>query len=834
MMSNKNSAKKRVLSIFLCIILAFTLLPAAFAGNTEWDGAADKSWYTGKESESVFEIGTAAELAGLRDLVNTDSIKFTGKTIKLTANIDLNDIPWEPIGQASYPFCGILDGQFHVISGLNVNVTGKSAGLIGYMGSRNNINTGQLNNTSNKPVLFGDGGVTRLVVKGTVTGDATGSVSGVSTGGIVGATIERAGITLAYLGFEGSVSGAGVAAGILGQYRVGNNVFACYNRGDITAAAENAYAGGIIGNHTSGQIQAVEGCYNTGTITAANAAGIGISTAGGPAYSGNYNTGTLVGTKTYGTYGAPTVSHDPEKESNNYYLASCGATETVEMSIAATQINAALMNAAADYYYANVYQTSAYYMAPAWVDTATGSGPILAWELLVAPTEEPDPGAAYWIGGYAPLPSAPQPANRPNWSTVTWTPSDGDGSALNPYIVNGAAAFGAGQLSWARWNYLMGYAYGGGGSGNADPYPTYLPIVVNFEWRNTSGDLLYSWKIDGNKIVNLINNTNNGPIYLQVTKTYDDSTMIMSVACDFKGLHSTNSYDFGGYYPELTLYVGDKYVDGTVLKFNGPGADPAIETVTVTNGFVTVAFNEGTDSAAGVYYTLTPINAAIDLKPYASINVGEEYSAVSSQIEYTLSLRNISDLMAVEVEFEVDGNVLEFSALSALNGFVPMITDGKAINWTTSSDGKLIGKITLMYSTSLGGGAKLTSVGAVDIAKFIFIAKAPGSATVKLTRINVAGITNGDEYAIENIDLEKAEATAIVRRPLTYDLNGDGKVDIKDLVIVMTYCQYSKDDGDDWNKISKLNNGVTADMCDFNNDDIVNMLDLVDLFLHYS
>ena len=835
MMINKKSAKKRTLSVLLCIIMTLTLVPVAFGVNDAWDGSADTSWYVGKESESVFEIGTAAEFAGLRNLVNGvngNSVRFNGKTIKLTANINLNNIPWEPIGQAGYPFCGILDGQFHIISGLNVNVTGKSAGLIGYMGSRNNINTGQLNNTDNKPTLFGDGGVTRLVVRGTVTGDATGSVNGISTGGIVGSTIERAGITLAYLGFEGSVTGTGVAAGILGQYRVGNNIYGCYNRGNITATAEGGYAGGIIGNHTSGQIQAVEGSYNSGTITAANAAGIGISTGGGPAYSGNYNVGALIGTKTYGIYGAPGASHSAVGVSDNYYLDTCGASETIAMSIEKSLINADLMNAASTYYYSVVYRTSSNYMAPEWLDPDASTGasynkgyPIFAWEIFVLQTI--DPAAAYWLGGYAPLPSATKPVDRLYWSSVAWSPSKGDGSAANPYIVNGAAAFGAGQLTWPSWNYIMGYAFGGGGSGNPiDPYPTYLPIVVVFEWKNEAGELLYSWKIDGNKAVNLVNYTNNGPIFLQVAQVYDDATETTSIACSLKGTHSTNRYDFGGYYPELTLYVGDKYEDGTVLIFDGPSADPATETVTVMNGFVTVAFNEGTDRTAGVFYTLTPFNAALDRNPHASITANE-YSAISSPIEYTLSLRNTRDLMAVEVEFEVDGNMLQFSELGARSGFVPLT----AINWEPAENGKLIGKVTLLY---FGTEVKLTSEGAVDIAKFIYNAMVPGNATMKLIKVTVAGVRNGNAYKLENIDQEKAEAITIVKNALSYDLNKDGKVDIADLVIVMLYCQYSKDDGDEWNKISKLNNGVTAVMCDFSNDGKVDMLDLVDLFLHYS
>jgi len=73
-----------------------------------WNGKADTKWY--KDSESEFTITTAEQLAGLAKLVNKGN-DFTGKTVKLGANIMLNDTAnwrnwekkkpknkWKPIG----------------------------------------------------------------------------------------------------------------------------------------------------------------------------------------------------------------------------------------------------------------------------------------------------------------------------------------------------------------------------------------------------------------------------------------------------------------------------------------------------------------------------------------------------------------------------------------------------------------------------------------------------------------------------------------------------------------------------------------------------------------
>lgn len=124
---------------------------------------ADTGWYDGHESESTYTISTASQLEGLAKLVNAGNTTFEGKTIKLGADIVIND--WDltkadltgmtysenkdycaldfadsstndpafenngtnfkyfpTIGSyedKNYrPFCGTFDGQNHTISGM--------------------------------------------------------------------------------------------------------------------------------------------------------------------------------------------------------------------------------------------------------------------------------------------------------------------------------------------------------------------------------------------------------------------------------------------------------------------------------------------------------------------------------------------------------------------------------------------------------------------------------------------------------------------------------------------------------------------------------------------
>ena len=119
---------------------------------TPWDGTVDTNWYDA--SKDTFEISTAAELAGLTTLVNgtakdadNNSIaaaNFKDKTIKLTADIDLNNQVWTPIGTQGNPFKGVFDGGQHSVANLKlVNTDGSGRAMIGLFG---NINSGTVSN----------------------------------------------------------------------------------------------------------------------------------------------------------------------------------------------------------------------------------------------------------------------------------------------------------------------------------------------------------------------------------------------------------------------------------------------------------------------------------------------------------------------------------------------------------------------------------------------------------------------------------------------------------------------------------------------------------------
>ena len=167
-----------------------------YAAADSWDGASIAA--VEPNAEGIYEISTAEQLAGLAKLVNGGN-NFSGKTIKLTADIDLNNQAWTPIGNGdnSFAFFGTFDGDGYTISGLNVP-------------------------DANAPGLFGCifGTVQNLIVKGSVTvGDEADGGDYGEAGGVV---CENNG-TVQNCGFYGSVNdeigldAGGVAGGGYGK-----------------------------------------------------------------------------------------------------------------------------------------------------------------------------------------------------------------------------------------------------------------------------------------------------------------------------------------------------------------------------------------------------------------------------------------------------------------------------------------------------------------------------------------------------------------------------------------------------------------------------------------
>ena len=88
----------------------------------------------------VYSISNANGLFAFAESVNVGRKTYSGKTVKLTADINLNNAEWTPVGQTgATQFLGTFDGDNHTISNLKINTTDESAhyssGLFGWLNS---------------------------------------------------------------------------------------------------------------------------------------------------------------------------------------------------------------------------------------------------------------------------------------------------------------------------------------------------------------------------------------------------------------------------------------------------------------------------------------------------------------------------------------------------------------------------------------------------------------------------------------------------------------------------------------------------------------------------
>lgn len=222
-------------------------------GTDVWVGTIAEKFAGGTGTESdPYQISNGAELAYLAQLVNGGN-NFSGKTIKLTADIRLNeqDVPtngnlWTPIGSDNKkPFQGTFDGDGHTISGLFINISNDYnkavnslyQGLFGYIANtstiKNLIVKGQVTviNQKNK-------NVTRIAG---IVGENKGTVQNCGFYGTVTAKKTNKGVESDSTSSNGGVVGSGKALNCW-YYRTGeaaSNLGVC--GGTATNCYQNAY-----------------------------------------------------------------------------------------------------------------------------------------------------------------------------------------------------------------------------------------------------------------------------------------------------------------------------------------------------------------------------------------------------------------------------------------------------------------------------------------------------------------------------------------------------------------------------------------------------------------
>ena len=287
---------KKKLALLLCLVLLVTALalPASADNSAAWDGSVDTSWYSAEAK--TFEISTPAQLAGLAAIVSGEATgikadNFNGKTIKLTADLDLGGVKaadgtwsgpcWKPIGNGSAkPFAGKLLGGGHKISNLffdkSKSTRTQNVGLISCISAAGYVEgidlvSGYLHNETSKTYLAGIAAINSGAIVSCHNGadlygeSYIGGIAATGTGVIVKCSNSGT------IGFAGKAAQGEYFGGICAtpQYIIAN----CYNTGAIRVSAlerKEVYAGGIAGSFEAKSAASTAdllfGCYSSGNV----------------------------------------------------------------------------------------------------------------------------------------------------------------------------------------------------------------------------------------------------------------------------------------------------------------------------------------------------------------------------------------------------------------------------------------------------------------------------------------------------------------------------------------------------------------------------------------
>ena len=263
---------KKLLALFLTLCMLLSVV-SVMAVNVGADGETadataltpDTAWYDNHKEATDLYIGTAAELLGFSKLISTqlsannensdldtvDASKkiFLGKTVHITADIDLNPgwtagatAPLNKWLAGNYTcFTGMIDGGGHTISGIYLSTVANHTGIFG------NLKGG----TAEKPV-----GVKNLTVKNSYVTSSKNIVGGLF--GAIPASENNKGrhVLIENINMEITIVGATTEVGsVFGYVTSGNNVTIrnCFFQNTVRGTATEK-VGGIIGG-ASGTIE---------------------------------------------------------------------------------------------------------------------------------------------------------------------------------------------------------------------------------------------------------------------------------------------------------------------------------------------------------------------------------------------------------------------------------------------------------------------------------------------------------------------------------------------------------------------------------------------------
>ena len=285
--------------------------------SIEWYTSSDTVTYGDGSASNPYKISTAEDLAGLSYLVyseqgpHEEKYYFSGVYFQLTANLDMSNYYWQPIGTendrlnylAERFFAGNFDGGNHTISNIitpDGNITAYSCqGLFGWIEAKEYDVTIKNVNISNSTIygnwhvgavvgraVANNGG--NIIIENCSLTNTTIVGRGENIGGIVGYLYNNANdlsveLKNCNVSSSCSVQGNKFLGGIVGHAQDSGaggefNISACENYASVLCSnttATDLGTGGIVGysdSDTNGEINIIK-CKNFGKISSRYCAG---------------------------------------------------------------------------------------------------------------------------------------------------------------------------------------------------------------------------------------------------------------------------------------------------------------------------------------------------------------------------------------------------------------------------------------------------------------------------------------------------------------------------------------------------------------------------------
>lgn len=252
--------------------------------TTEWESLSTsklKPEYTSWELvDGVYEIYDAEGLKWLATTVN-EGKNFSGETVKLANNIDLDNQEWTPIGNSSHKFEGIFDGDNYTISNLKISGYKSNIGLFGYT-DKGEIKNFEIHNASVSGYLYvgaisgnpHTSDCTNIDLTGLVQIDGFAYVGGM-VGGQVYCDLSSLRVAVSSDSYvnANSKNAASHVWGVIGLMGEGSQIVSNVTS-NINVIGSTCYVGGIsgVGNYNN----TFEDCICTGNVTLTNATDEGV------------------------------------------------------------------------------------------------------------------------------------------------------------------------------------------------------------------------------------------------------------------------------------------------------------------------------------------------------------------------------------------------------------------------------------------------------------------------------------------------------------------------------------------------------------------------------